>query len=1546
MSVTVVVPVTAGIKLPENGTDKNDLRFTISTLANDGPVLPVSILSSPSVAVLRRSAVTFSMPLAGAVTAVDMSFTFEQAMLPDDLIRIKLPGFSRQCPAKPPSCPVEEYVNLTGTSAPFLRGVWLNANETLLLTVLDEIPPSVPLAFTLPSSLGVRVPIAGVGVFRPSLSIAIEGPLSASSDRELSNVQPVGALRTDTASLGIAPAKANEPVNLTVIFVPEMPLGEGETVSIRLANFTGPRTFTVILRRLISGPSASTFNAEWDNATSSLVLRVMSGTQVLSGSLVEITVQAGSGIRSPVNGLKSTDILLISAQAASGPMLGTPIAHGTIGSVGGILSINFAPPVAGALTRITMRFALQMPLLAGEQCMVNLPGFTRDEPRGAPLVNDEAEGGTRNVRLTWSPATPSVIMVPTAVVQGLVTISLPLTSGIRMPVNGISAASPPITLECSASNGDISATSFLDVQYVGRFQEGSTSLSFQPALADEPAAIVMSFALSVDTKRGEAMFLVLPGFMRTLMTSEPIMLMGIGTVFFPSGLWDSETFTLTMLASRDVPAGTLITLTVPISAGIRLAKEGVPAAGSGIGLAFNGTGGPVIPAPFTSLQVVGAFGGTSLMFDPPVAAAPARLWLRFVTSMRIFAGEQLRIDLLGFVALSDRPLLYGNNASLFTATWIARQDFPDELRTTIGLTVNRTVVKGTAVEVALGMLKLPTDGIGPLYKGLTIAASASEGPVNATQFSSWQRIGSFSNTPRISFLPLGDTPQVPVTLQFAPKMDIRSGEKVFVRLARFSGRDAATISNLVSEPPGKFSSASWVEMEELLTLVVAPGQTIGINEYVKVVVPRTAGITLPNDGVQNSVNLTIATNAADGPVLPVEFGDSAIGQVGSMSDTSISFIPLLVGRPVAITVTFRVSTPVAKDDILKIVLPDFRRPTTIGSFVTQNNDWRDGDWVDDGQCKSLRSDGFCEAYDPMLILYAAKQIQAGSYFAVIISAEVGIWLPWQGVRPDSKSILIRVEAKGAPSLAQAFQRISAVGTFLKEREPGVASTTFINSTKISFERIGGGRAIAGQPCKMTLQFQAAMSIGAGQTVRWKLPRFSGIFTDYEPKNVALEWNSRDMVLIMTVVGANNAIAANTPFTLSVSGLVLPNVGVLLNALDITIQTDASAGPVVAESVSDTQPVGALYASQLQYGRPIAGEVTSLIIALTMSAPMYAGELIVLYLPNFDRTAVNRMPQCKGTLNCSWTGRSAQGQQINELTLVIESNVAAGARYEAEVPFDAGIRLPVDGTLINDQRLQVRTEASQGPVPFTPFLLSPCVGTFYQTGVCFAPTRAGLPTGVTTTFQYNRNFAYGDTVRIKLHGFTRTRELAGVPMKLNDYKFTDASWNNAAQILTLTATFFIPPMTLVTVYVPETEGLIVPVDGIEMSDSRFTIATDTPEGIVQPTALRTVPAIGSFGQQAHLSFCDDKGVCGLSRGRAARPVGLNISFVNKMTLRENDVVSIVLPGFRNGTRGETGGCACMCDVLRLAVHVCVRLGARVCVMYGDWLYMCICMMYFR
>jgi hypothetical protein len=200
---------------------------------------------------------------------------------------------------------------------------------------------------------------------------------------------------------------------------------------------------------------------------------------------------------------------------------------------------------------------------------------------------------------------------------------------------------------------------------------------------------------------------------------------------------------------------------------------------------------------------------------------------------------------------------------------------------------------------------------------------------------------------------------------------------------------------------------------------------------------------------------------------------------------------------------------------------------------------------------------------------------------------------------------------------------------------------------------------------------------------------------------------------------------------------------------------------------------------------------------------------------------------------------------------VESRVLAGTRYDAELPFDGGIRIPIDGTLLNDPSLQLRVESRESPVAYTSIAFSPCIGTFYQTSLCFSPTRAGLPAGVTIRFQYNRLLTYGDTVRVRLYGFVRRAELIMEPIVPPTYMFSAASWDNGQQFLILTATAEIPRMTVVSVLIPESAGLVIPVDGIQQDDSRFTISTNTPAGIVQPTAIMRVPSIGSFGDQVHL-----------------------------------------------------------------------------------------------
>jgi hypothetical protein len=76
------------------------------------------------------------------------------------------------------------------------------------------------------------------------------------------------------------------------------------------------------------------------------------------------------------------------------------------------------------------------------------------------------------------------------------------------------------------------------------------------------------------------------------------------------------------------------------------------------------------------------------------------------------------------------------------------------------------------------------------------------------------------------------------------------------------------------------------------------------------------------------------------------------------------------------------------------------------------------------------------------------------------------------------------------------------------------------------------------------------------------------------------------------------------------------------------------------------------------------------------------------------------------------------------------------------------------------------------------------------------------------------------------------------------------------------------------------------------------------------------------------FCDDRGLCGIRRGQAAKSVGLNISFVNRMALYDQDVISVILPGFRPGPRGVSRVWIC---------YACVCVGVCVCVFVYVFIY---------
>ena len=584
----------------------------------------------------------------------------------------------------------------------------------------------------------------------------------------------------------------------------------------------------------------------------------------------------------------------------------------------------------------------------------------------------------------------------------------------------------------------------------------------------------------------------------------------------------------------------------------------------------------------------------------------------------------------------------------------------------------------------------------------------------------------------------------------------------------------------------------------------------------------------------NAAGAGLSARVVIDDVCRVDDAEISVEPIGTVRNTSkIIFTPLAAGLPTAITVRFTPEAPIASFENILVRLNKFMAldvPRITGIYGPQGHKvW--AQWS--GDTFLLNVTVACGQTLP-----AHVPVE----FTIPVSANIS--LPPFGIQGGTSDLTIEIVSAAGPIGEKVFDSTPSVGSF----------TT---STSLHFSL-----PQAGQESDMIFSFMGEMTIVAGEYVEVVLPDFlfneGEMITNIEPNGTFSNgtWNQATESIRFTAL---RDVARQTPVTLTVlkeSRSRIPLLGVVANQSTIKISTDAFDGSVSGLPLAFTQAVGFFTISELTFGNPRAGEVTSLHFRFRPNMQMENGERIKLELPRFtgasvESIAVESVPAGRLVL-ASWDLDSVT------LTLTVggptcaETVLFANEILTVEVPASAGITLPQDGVRLDESVLVSANETVSGPVLPGRVLILQAVGSFL-TWPHYIPRAPDLefsltePTEITIRFQAQMHLDPNETVTFHLPLFSssalyQTALPAAVsPTVASNVHF---SWNLTTESLVLhVGPERIPKLTNVTAVIAPEAGIYLPIVGLKWNNTNITMSSDAADGPTRSTSIVTSNAVG-------------------------------------------------------------------------------------------------------
>ena len=1478
----------SSVYVPFEGITAGNKNFTFSIEAAAGPVPTTAFETVPGILTnggFAWSRLDFFPRKAGSRAGVLVEFQALMTILPGDRITIILLGFKG---------PIMSAVASDG---------WLveisnhSSSVTLELTAPIRIRAQVLTQVTIPSSVGVELPVDGLVANYTNLTIETNARAGPVSSQPVISSPAVGSFTNSTSLFFVSP-RAGQACRMLLTFRASMLIAPGEVVRFHLGSFVGP--FSNVSLESVFPNETGFVNASWRSG----VLTIEAMWAVNASTPIRLAIDSSSGISLPSEGIaENSSTILVSSNAAAGPVLPTRVfSTQSVGSFNRSTSLSFTPAKAGNVAALGIDFTLMMAVQPSEPIIFRFPDFLlgsgtsalssavinwqKDNNSSLPMneinavVNTSLDG---NFSLILSLSSPETLLPYQEYV-----VTVPSSIGIILPRNGVKTDEPRITVETNARSGPVLASSVAHTQSVGSFLS-TPALSFSPnARAETATDVRLTFAAQMVIDIGEAVSVKLPGF-----TSPSIDLFQLSASSnFSSASWAPSASILSFTAARILEAGSFQSVSLPESAGLKVAADGVRRLSTVYKIQTNAVAGPVAETTIDSLQPVGDFvPSTSVSFSTRIGVdKETTVTLSFAPRMKVSVGELIEITLPGFTG----------NTSVFDVFWTPSLTTASKTgswnSTTSKLTINSSLDISPLERVSASIpstagIRIPSSGVRTNQASITVGTNAIEGPIPATPADLVQAVGSFGGSPRIVYGVEGGglgraSDPVSMLVSFTALMRLSPGDKVILVLPGFQGPSASSVIPDATNVAPQTFSASWSLDTNAVTISILIG--IEPNFGVILLLPTTMGIVLPSTGLPaNMPGLTISSTAVDGPVPATPIPTSP--GVGYFVKSKILFTPHCNGgNTTDIMVSFSSRLGLVAQDTITVQMPFFTGPTS--SQITVASDPADA-----------VSRASWSLVTRALVLTVAKSISSQTEIAVTIPRSAAIQIPPNGVNPANTAMRISSNAKSGPVPPTPFMTVGPVGRLLR------SDIRFTNTCQ-------------GTLTAITMVIKSSLPMRMNDTIHLSLLQPQGWLARNESVEMLLVDNIVTMVtangtgagvnIILTLgrevpagqewsTGILAIPGLQIPGTLGEQGMVTPvmNVQAISGAWRSCVQnvweySDMTCVPgTTARVVTD---------SSLTYNPPSTGVPTELKLTFVLGVDVPAGVDIVLSLPRFSlsRSFIGPAGTLASTDSSSIAVTSGVlSSNVTVITMQTTSGLSKGASVTLTVSEAAGIMLPANGTLLNQDDLKLVVQnlileqfSWYGSRNYTTTISrSPQVGALLATKMSFSKMAAGTVVDIFISFRYTLDMVRGDVVDVFLDGFTgaSTNSILSTAGG-NTFR---GSWASSSTLLSLTVdhpTQQIDANSLITVVIPSTTGITLPFKGVAANQKSILIKTNA---LASPVAYKPIMSTAQVSQYRCLaskasvtspgSFCAGNNtvrVCAISQSDAdyyatniARPV---------------------------------------------------------------------------
>ena len=341
-------------------------------------------------------------------------------------------------------------------------------------------------------------------------------------------------------------------------------------------------------------------------------------------------------------------------------------------------SIAYSPDTLSEPTTLTIGFTNSAQMAPGDSIDLSLPGFTgpalpADGSIAAPMVVSHpagtpgASGYVSATLSSWdlSARTLQLVLALSVPASEAVEVSITVAAAITLPSTSLGADNTlgpgQTALEMGSTDAhagwdSIALVAIAQTQAVAAALSG-TSLSYAPAVLNTHTRVAVAFTNTAATFVGDSVGVKLTGFTGTPLGSIQASMMtepGVGAalVSAANSAWDQTTKVLTLTLGLDVPAFTLVQVSVLATAQIRLPTTSLAVNQAALLVSFTDadSGWDTIAdmAIEQSAAVAPILTTTMLTFSASTLNTQTAIILHFTNSAAMAVGDSVAISLPGF----------------------------------------------------------------------------------------------------------------------------------------------------------------------------------------------------------------------------------------------------------------------------------------------------------------------------------------------------------------------------------------------------------------------------------------------------------------------------------------------------------------------------------------------------------------------------------------------------------------------------------------------------------------------------------------------------------------------------------------------------------------------------------------------------------------------------------------------------------------------------------------------------------------------------------